>query len=167
MVSEHCLHIFGQYRFAHNLQYQLTAACSDQHRRFLCLISCVTFGRVLKVPAVAHAGTCLISWLEENGAEQQKLELQEVTIDGMTIDISVTKEDVDEGTTVLRIPDKLVVTLDQVFENETVAELLTTDKLSELACLALYLMCEVYTALQCCPLTDTAPPPSCKRISGP
>lgn len=95
-----------------------------------------------KVQAVAHAGTCLVSWLEENGAQQQKLELQEVTIDGSGIDISVTSEDVVEGTTVLRIPDNLVVTLDRVFEDETVAELLTTDKLSELACLALYLMCD-------------------------
>lgn len=97
---------------------------------------------VQKVQAVAHAGTCLVSWLEENGAQEQKLELQEITIDGSAIDISVTSEDVAEGTTVLRIPDNLVVTLDRVFEDETVAELLTTDKLSELACLALYLMCD-------------------------
>jgi len=93
-----------------------------------------------KAQAVAHAGTCLVSWLQENGAAQQKLELQETEIDGMAIDISVTTEDVSAGTTVLRIPDNLVVTLDRVFEDETVAELLTTDELSELACLALYLM---------------------------
>ena len=35
-----------------------------------------------------------------------------------------------------------MVTLDRVFEDEAVAELLTTNKLSELACLTLYLMYE-------------------------
>ena len=42
----------------------------------------------------------------------------------------------------LRIPEKLVITLGRVFEDEAVAELLTTNKLSELACLTLYLMYE-------------------------
>ena len=42
----------------------------------------------------------------------------------------------------LRVPERLVITLDRVFEDEAVAELLTTNKLSELACLTLYLMYE-------------------------
>ena len=46
------------------------------------------------------------------------------------------------GDVALRIPERLVVTLDRVFEDEAVAELLTTNKLSELACLTLYLMYE-------------------------
>jgi len=40
------------------------------------------------------------------------------------------------------IPNSLIVTLERVLGNETIAELLTTNKLSELACLALYLMYE-------------------------
>lgn len=46
------------------------------------------------------------------------------------------------GDVALRIPERLVITLDRVFEDEAVAELLTTNKLSELACLTLYLMYE-------------------------
>lgn len=40
------------------------------------------------------------------------------------------------------VPMSLVVTLERVLGDESVAELLTTNKLSELACLALYLMYE-------------------------
>lgn len=46
------------------------------------------------------------------------------------------------GEAALRIPEHLVITLDRVFQDEAVAELLTTNKLSELACLTLYLMYE-------------------------
>ena len=46
------------------------------------------------------------------------------------------------GEAALRIPENLVITLDRVFQDEAVAELLTTNKLSELACLTLYLMYE-------------------------
>ena len=42
----------------------------------------------------------------------------------------------------LRIPERLAITLDRVFQDDAVAELLTTNKLSELACLTLYLMYE-------------------------
>ena len=38
-----------------------------------------------------------------------------------------------------RVPENLIVTLDRVFEGEALSELLTTNKLSELACLTLYL----------------------------
>ena len=40
------------------------------------------------------------------------------------------------------MPETLVVTLSRVFEDGALAELLTTNKLSELACLALFLMYE-------------------------
>ncbi|KAD6796078.1 hypothetical protein E3N88_06974 [Mikania micrantha] len=46
------------------------------------------------------------------------------------------------GDIAFSVPGSLVVTLERVLGNETVAELLTTNKLSELACLALYLMYE-------------------------
>lgn len=46
------------------------------------------------------------------------------------------------GDLALRIPEELVITLRSVFEDGTVAEILTTGKLSELACLTLYLMYE-------------------------
>ena len=46
------------------------------------------------------------------------------------------------GDVALRIPEHLAITLDRVFQDEAVAELLTTNKLSELACLTLYLMYE-------------------------
>jgi hypothetical protein len=95
---------------------------------------------------VANSTKSLTEWLASNGAPEQGVELRTVDIDGRDIDICVAKKDVSCGETVLRIPDRLVVTLDRVFEDETVAELLTTDKLSELACLALYLMyCPSFT----------------------
>jgi hypothetical protein len=46
------------------------------------------------------------------------------------------------GEVALAVPKSLVVTLEKVLGDETIAELLTTNKLSELACLALYLMYE-------------------------
>lgn len=82
----------------------------------------------------------LSDWLHKNGAAEQLVELQEMEVDGCKIDVSVAARDIEAGETALRIPDHLVVTLDRVFEDETVAEVLTTDKLSELACLTLYLM---------------------------
>jgi hypothetical protein len=84
---------------------------------------------------------CLQKWLADQGAPEQAVCLETTEVDGLPLDITVASRDIKEGETVLRIPDELVVTLDQVFEDETVAEVLTTDKLSELACLTLYLMC--------------------------
>lgn len=54
----------------------------------------------------------------------------------------VASQPLKAGDVALRVPDRLVITLDRVFESDFVAELLTTDKLSELACLTLYLMYE-------------------------
>ncbi|KAK1319344.1 hypothetical protein QJS10_CPB04g01761 [Acorus calamus] len=51
-------------------------------------------------------------------------------------------EDLQVGDVAFSVPNSLVVTLERVLGNETIAELLTTNKLSELACLALYLMYE-------------------------
>jgi hypothetical protein len=79
-------------------------------------------------------------WVKFHGGKEQAVELNEIEVDGSPIDVTVASRDIKDGETVLRIPDHLVVTLDRVFENETVAEVLTTDSLSELACLTLYLM---------------------------
>lgn len=46
------------------------------------------------------------------------------------------------GDVAFSVPNELVVTLDRFLGNETVAELLSSNKLSELACLAFYLMYE-------------------------
>ena len=83
----------------------------------------------------------LQNWLQDNGAQEQSVQLQETEVNGVPIDITVASRDIAAGEVALRVPDALVVTLDRVFEDETVAEVLTTDKLSELACLTLYLMC--------------------------
>ncbi|KAM3273348.1 hypothetical protein ACQJBY_042942 [Aegilops geniculata] len=51
-------------------------------------------------------------------------------------------QDLEAGDVAFEVPMSLVVTLERVLGDESVAELLTTNKLSELACLALYLMYE-------------------------
>ena len=61
---------------------------------------------------------------------------------GRHVDVTVASKSLKEGDIALRIPDNLVVTLDRIFEDGGVAELLTTNKLSELACLTLYLCYE-------------------------
>ena len=58
------------------------------------------------------------------------------------MDITVATKAAKPGDAVLRIPEHLCVTLDRVFQDESVAELLTTNKLSEIACLTLYLAYE-------------------------
>lgn len=60
----------------------------------------------------------------------------------MYLDGPYSKDLFNSGDVVLRIPERLAITLDRVFQDEAVAELLTTNKLSELACLTLYLMYE-------------------------
>jgi hypothetical protein len=96
------------------------------------------------------AAPALTEWLQKNGAPEQLVELQEMEVDGCKIDVSVAARDIKAGETALRIPDRMVVTLDRVFEDETVAEVLTTDKLSELACLTLYLMCASAITIHSC-----------------
>lgn len=46
--------------------------------------------------------------------------------------MTVASKSLKPGDVALRIPDTLVVTLDRIFEDGGVAELLTTNKLSEL-----------------------------------
>ncbi|CAL5228874.1 g12088 [Coccomyxa viridis] len=84
----------------------------------------------------------LIQWLYNHGAPQQAVEIQEVVQEGNSLDITTAARDLKQGDLALRIPEHLIITLDRVFEDEALAELLTTNKLSELACLTLYLMYE-------------------------
>lgn len=80
--------------------------------------------------------------MEDNGAAPSKVTLQSITLAGVDVDVTVASQPLFPGDLALRIPEHLIVTLDRVFEDSAVAELLTTNKLSELACLALYLMYE-------------------------
>lgn len=71
-----------------------------------------------------------------------KVTLQSVERDGNVVDTVVAAEPLQPGDLAFSLPPNAVVTLDRVFEDDTVAELLTDNKLSELACLTLYLMYE-------------------------
>ena len=84
----------------------------------------------------------LLKPLQANGAPQQKVELREVVREGRPLDVAVAASDLKSGERALSVPETLVVTLSRVFEDGALAELLTTNKLSELACLALFLMYE-------------------------
>ena len=55
------------------------------------------------------------------------------------MDVTVASKSLKPGDVALRIPDTLVVTLDRIFEDGGVAELLTTNKLSELVGFNMYL----------------------------
>lgn len=87
----------------------------------------------------------LKSWLESKGLPACKVVLKErPSYDSKlhSIHYVAASEDLQAGDVAFSVPNNLVVTLDRVLGNETIAELLTTNKLSELACLALYLMYE-------------------------
>jgi histone-lysine N-methyltransferase SETD3 len=56
--------------------------------------------------------------------------------------VTVAATDMKAGDVALSVPQNLVVTLDRIFESEGLAEMLTAGKLSELACLTLYMMYE-------------------------
>ncbi|KAJ7552901.1 hypothetical protein O6H91_06G075700 [Diphasiastrum complanatum] len=87
----------------------------------------------------------LLQWMHNQGLPPCKIQLKEwITHNGMgkPIHYVAASQDVHAGELVLSVPWALVVTLERVLGNETIAELLTTNKLSELACLALYLMYE-------------------------
>ena len=79
---------------------------------------------------------------QANGLPEQNVELEVFNRGGTEVDTVVAASALDPGATLLRIPERLVVTLDRIFQDATLAELLTTNKLSELACLALYLAYE-------------------------
>ncbi|CAA7396397.1 unnamed protein product [Spirodela intermedia] len=90
-------------------------------------------------------GIDLKSWLHSQGLPPCKVLLKErAPQDGKhcSIHYVAASDDLQAGDVAFSVPNSLVVTLERVLGDETVAELLTTNKLSELACLALYLMYE-------------------------
>lgn len=68
--------------------------------------------------------------LQESGAPEQKVQLQTVVREGREVDLTVAAAPLQPGDIALRIPEHLIVTLDRVLEDNTLAELLTTGKLS-------------------------------------
>eukprot|EP00879_Flechtneria_rotunda_P016734 GHRR01017515.1.p1 GENE.GHRR01017515.1~~GHRR01017515.1.p1 ORF type:complete len:363 (+),score=117.95 GHRR01017515.1:222-1310(+) len=108
-----------------------------QRRRIAC-------AAVLAEQKTEAPGLSLLKWLSDNGAPQAKLELRtlDVPAAGRPLDVTVAAQPLKAGEVALSVPEHLVVTLDRIFESEGLAEMLTAGKLSELACLALYLMYE-------------------------
>ncbi|KAM3361474.1 hypothetical protein P3S68_016328 [Capsicum galapagoense] len=87
----------------------------------------------------------LKSWMHQNGLPPCKVVIKDRPSNNakhLPIHYVAASEDLQAGDIAFSVPDSLVVTLERVLGNETIAELLTTNKLSELACLALYLMYE-------------------------
>ncbi|XP_059284874.1 uncharacterized protein LOC132038174 [Lycium ferocissimum] len=87
----------------------------------------------------------LKSWMHDNGLPSCKVVIKDRPSHNakhLPIHYVAASEDLQAGDIAFSVPDSLVVTLERVLGNETIAELLTTNKLSELACLALYLMYE-------------------------
>ncbi|CAI5498349.1 unnamed protein product [Closterium sp. Naga37s-1] len=83
--------------------------------------------------------------MNANGLPPCKVTLKErpgATPEEDTIHYVAATEDLQAGDIPLKVPDNLIVTLGRVLGDENLAELVTTNKLSELACLALYLMFE-------------------------
>ncbi|XP_062203746.1 uncharacterized protein LOC133905945 isoform X3 [Phragmites australis] len=87
-------------------------------------------------------------WLRDRGLPLGKVAIRErpvsFTREGKDLPLRYVAagEDLQAGDVAFEVPMSLVVTLERVLGDESVAELLTTNKLSELACLALYLMYE-------------------------
>jgi len=90
----------------------------------------------------------LFKWLQEAGTPIDNVDIQSVRIGGKDIDKIVAAKPISAGELAISVPERMVVTLDAVFEDEAIAELLTTNKLSELACLTLYLMYEKKEGMQ-------------------
>ncbi|KAL6960455.1 hypothetical protein U1Q18_038218 [Sarracenia purpurea var. burkii] len=87
----------------------------------------------------------LKTWMHKNGLPSCKVVLKERSSHDAKhrpIHYVAASEDLQAGEIAFSVPNSLVVTLERVLGNENIAELLTTNKLSELACLALYLMYE-------------------------
>ena len=68
--------------------------------------------------------------------------LKSVERGGRQIDVTVADRPLKAGDIALRVPENLIVTLAQIFECGDASELLTTNTLSELAVLTLYLCYE-------------------------
>ncbi|KAK9120015.1 hypothetical protein Scep_018108 [Stephania cephalantha] len=87
----------------------------------------------------------LKTWMHSKGLPPCKVVLKEKPSHDekhRPIHYVAASEDLQAGDIAFSVPNSLVVTLERILGNETIAELLTTNRLSELACLALYLMYE-------------------------
>ncbi|XP_002986460.2 ribulose-1,5 bisphosphate carboxylase/oxygenase large subunit N-methyltransferase, chloroplastic [Selaginella moellendorffii] len=132
-----------------SLLSRLKQQSSQRWPRIRCVSSRVTEHSLRHQPGIhidggdgARAHPRLMDWMLEQGLPPCKVSLKERDLNGKTIRYVVASEDLKPGDLALSVPMSLVVTLERVLGNETIAELLTTNKLSELACLALYLMYE-------------------------
>ncbi|KAF3535846.1 hypothetical protein F2Q69_00018800, partial [Brassica cretica] len=101
--------------------------------------------RQSKVSSKGDDSEDLKLWMDKKGLPPCKVLLKERPAHDQKhkpIHYVAASEDLQKGDVAFSVPNSLVVTLERVLGNETIAELLTTNKLSELACLALYLMYE-------------------------
>ena len=80
--------------------------------------------------------------LTQSNCRSTPVTLKSVERGGRQIDVTVADRPLKTGDVALRIPENLIVTLAQIFEDGDAGELLTTNKLSELAVLTLYLCYE-------------------------
>ncbi|KAK1369749.1 Rubis-subs-bind domain-containing protein [Heracleum sosnowskyi] len=138
------------------LSCQICSIPSTTHRVFLRSSRSTHFGRrnvclasnsdtlVAGNEIVSKKEDDLKSWMHQNGLPPCKVLLKDrpCRVIARPIHYVAASEDLEAGDIAFSVPSGLVVTLERVLGNETVAELLTTNKLSELACLALYLMYE-------------------------
>ncbi|KAL3723005.1 hypothetical protein ACJRO7_035227 [Eucalyptus globulus] len=133
------------------------AALRPSRRRNLCLASSseTLVGGSLREEEGKRRGEAVVSkkeedddlksWMHRNGLPPCKVVLKERASHNerhQPIHYVAASEDLQVGDVAFSVPNSLVVTLERVLGNETIAELLATNKLSELACLALYLMYE-------------------------
>lgn len=131
--SKILLNLRSSFRF-----HGLTNQCSASSSNTLVAGSCKEDGKVKEEEE-------FISWMHANGLPSCKVVLKEKPSHNpkhRPIHYVAASEDLQPGDIAFSVPDSLVVTLERVLGNETVAELLASNKLSELACLALYLMYE-------------------------
>lgn len=68
--------------------------------------------------------------LQDSGAPEQLAKVQTVQRNGRDVDVTVAARPLQAGDVAIRIPERLVVTLDLVFQDNMLAELITTGKLS-------------------------------------
>lgn len=78
--------------------------------------------------------------LQANGAPEQQLVIRTLQPPGSSkpLDMAVAARDLAAGEVALSVPEQLTVTLDRIFESDTVAELLTTGRGLLLAAVVVY-----------------------------
>ncbi|KAL6518741.1 hypothetical protein OROHE_017494 [Orobanche hederae] len=153
LTNTRCISLsFRPPALASHSQFAITPALRRDTKNIgTCISTCAASNSVTRVKSSEI--TCkrekeqgdLKSWMDRNGFPPCKVMLKERPSHDSTrrpIQYVAASENLQEGDIAFSVPNSLVVTLERVLGNETIAELLTTNKLSELACLALYLMYE-------------------------